>query len=498
MKRTTKWLICIALALTAALSLIAVPASAAAKTPFTDVEAGIYYEDAVRWAMDNGVTTGTTATTFSPSAACTRGQVVTFLWRAQGQPAPTNSTNRFRDVSTESYCHDAVLWAVELGITKGTSDTAFSPQATCTRAQALTFLWRAEGEPAANGTSFLAASYDGSDYQNAVAWADTCGMLSGMDEAFDATANCPRSDIVTYLYRFSAADGTPQPAVTRLDTAVPSGFRYSDVPAYSGRPFVQMNGNTPYFSVRYLTTTSYEAYSSFDSLGRCGTAVACVGPDLMPTEPRGEIGMVKPSGWHTVKYDCVDGKYLYNRCHLLGYQLTGENANTQNLITGTRYLNVEGMLPFEDLIAEYVEDTGNHVLYRVTPVFAGNNLLASGVLMEGMSCEDQGASVKFCVFCYNVQPGVTIDYATGDSYEDGTFCGEDPSEGTTAGDGSDGTVPDRDVTGTHYVLNTNTHKFHDPSCSAVEKISAKNRREYTGTREALIAAGYDPCKICNP
>ena len=158
MKRTTKWLICIALALTAALSLIAVPASAAAKTPFTDVEAGIYYEDAVRWAMDNGVTTGTTASTFSPSAACTRGQVVTFLWRAQGQPAPTNSTNRFRDVSTDSYCHDAVLWAVELGITKGTSDTAFSPQATCTRAQALTFLWRAEGEPAANGTSFLAAS----------------------------------------------------------------------------------------------------------------------------------------------------------------------------------------------------------------------------------------------------------------------------------------------------------------------------------------------------
>ena len=493
MKRIKKRLLCAAMTLVMALGMI-VPASAAAKTPFTDVSEGIYYEDAVRWAMDNGVTMGTTATTFSPSATCTRGQVVTFLWRSQGEPTPKSTKNSFTDVSANFYYHDAVLWAVEQGITNGTTATTVAPSATGTRAQVLTFLWRAEGEPDANGTSTLAVPYSGKYYHDAVAWADTYGMLSGMGGTFDATTNCPRSDIVTYLYRFSTYDGsTAQPAAKRLSTTAPAGFKYSSVPAYSGKPFVQMNGNKPYFSIDYLATTSYEAYSDFDSLGRCGTAVACVGLDIMPTEPRGEIGMVKPTGWHTVKYDCVDGKYLYNRCHLLGYQLTGENANEQNLITGTRHLNVDGMLPFENLLAEYVEDTGNHVLYRVTPVFVGNNLLASGVLMEGMSCEDKGKSVQFCVFCYNVQPGVVIDYATGDSCEDGTSSTPDEDTGSSATP----SVPASGA-GQSYVLNTNTHKFHNPGCSSVPKISAKNRQDYTGTSEALIAAGYDPCKICNP
>lgn len=186
---------------------------------------------------------------------------------------------------------------------------------------------------------------------------------------------------------------------------------------YTDSPYIVVNDNVPYFSEEDLTRTdAFETYSELDSLGRCGVAYANICQELMPTEERGEIGSVKPSGWHTVNYhEYVDGNYLYNRCHLIGYQLSGENANEKNLITGTRYLNVEGMLPFENEVAEYVEETGNHVLYRVTPVFEGDNLVASGVQMEAYSVEDQGAGVMFNVYCYNVQPGITIDYATGDS-----------------------------------------------------------------------------------
>lgn len=194
-----------------------------------------------------------------------------------------------------------------------------------------------------------------------------------------------------------------------------------DLPAYSGAAYAEVNGNTPYFTDAEKTAarTSYETYAALDRLGRCGVCIASVGKDLMPTEARGSIGSVKPTGWpekvEDAKYDFVDGKYLYNRCHLIGFQLTGENANKQNLITGTRYLNVDGMLPFENMVADYVKETGNHVLYRVTPLFNGSDLVALGVLMEGYSVEDGGKGVLFCVFCYNVQPGVVIDYATGDS-----------------------------------------------------------------------------------
>ena len=189
----------------------------------------------------------------------------------------------------------------------------------------------------------------------------------------------------------------------------------ADISAYAGDPYVTINDNVPQFLETDLATSSYEYYSDLDDLDRCGVVYACIGTDLMPTEERGNIGSVKPSGWHTVKYDIVDGKYLYNRCHLIGYQLSGENANVNNLITGTRYLNVEGMLPFENMVADYVKETENHILYRVTPVFEGNNLVASGVQIEAQSVEDQGEGILFNVYCYNVQPGVTIDYATGDS-----------------------------------------------------------------------------------
>ena len=271
-------------------------------------------------------------------------------------------------------------------------------------------------------------------------------------------------------------------------------FSLEDVPAYSGDPYVVLDGNEPAFSQEDRTsTTSFESYSPLDALGRCGTAYANVGTDLMPTEDRGDIGQVKPTGWHTVKYDCVDGKYLYNRCHLIGYQLTGENANEENLITGTRYLNVEGMLPFEDLVADYVQETDNHVLYRVTPVFEGDNLVASGVQMEGWSVEDEGEGVCFNVYVYNVQPGVTIDYATGES-----ALASDASESGTGDPESVGSDPAQEQEQTTYILNTSSRKFHLPDCSSVSSMKEENKSTYTGSRENLIEQGYEPCGQCKP
>ena len=280
-----------------------------------------------------------------------------------------------------------------------------------------------------------------------------------------------------------------------------SRFSTSDVPAYSGKAYTSVNGNVPYFSAAELATQSFETYSDLDSLGRCGVTYACIGKDLMPTEERGSIGMVKPTGWHTVKYDFVDGKYLYNRCHLIGYQLTGENANEKNLITGTRYLNIEGMLPFENMVADYVKETDQHVMYRVTPVFEGDNLLAAGVLMEGKSVEDNGEGVLFCVFAYNMQPGVSIDYATGESSADGTIVNDTSAQEETKQFTSTSVQQEETQQSAEtqtYVLNTNTHKFHKPGCYSVEKIKPENYAEFTGTREEAIAYGYDPCKNCNP
>lgn len=195
-------------------------------------------------------------------------------------------------------------------------------------------------------------------------------------------------------------------------------FDFSALPPYSGEPYISVFGGDPDFSEDEITSVSFEYYSELDALGRCGVCIASVGQDIMPTEKRGSIGQVKPTGWHTVKYDFVDGKYLYNRCHLIGFQLTGENANKRNLITGTRYLNVEGMLPFENMVADYVKETGNHVMYRVTPIFVGDELLARGVHIEAESVEDGGDGIMFNVFCYNVQPGVVLDYATGEGTAD--------------------------------------------------------------------------------
>lgn len=258
----------------------------------------------------------------------------------------------------------------------------------------------------------------------------------------------------------------------------------SDIPLYSDSAYVAVNGNHPSFTEDQLVTEAYEYYSELDTLGRCGYAMACVGIETMPTEERGSIGQVKPSGWHTVKYDFVDGKYLYNRCHLIGYQLTGENANERNLITGTRYLNIEGMLPFENMIADYVKETQNHVVYRVTPVFQNDERLARGVQLEAYSVEDQGAGICFNVYAYNVQPGVVIDYATGES-----AVSEMDAEAVTT-NGTTGT--------TLYILNLNSMKFHNENCGNANEISEKNRQERSVDRETLIAEGFTPAQCCEP
>lgn len=273
----------------------------------------------------------------------------------------------------------------------------------------------------------------------------------------------------------------------------------ADIPEYSGEPYVTVNDNVPQFLETDLSTDSYEYYSDLDSLGRCGVVYACIGTDLMPTEERGSIGSVKPTGWHTVKYDVVDGNYLYNRCHLIGYQLSGENANTKNLITGTRYLNVDGMLPFENMVADYVLETENHVMYRVTPIFDGDNLLASGVQIEAESVEDNGECILFNVYCYNVQPGVEIDYATGDSQLAGSAAASESSASdsstvseSTATDNS-ASVSDSAGSGSVLVWKSATgSKYH-----SINNCGNMNPDKATQiTEEQAINEGLGKCSKC--
>lgn len=327
-------------------------------------------------------------------------------------------------------------------------------------------------------------------------------------ESLETTENTTVSDIG------GAADASTEGKAA-------SNMELADIPEYAGSAYCEINGNVPAFGDDELVTDAFENYSDLDSLGRCGAAYANICKEIMPTEERGAIGMVKPSGWHTVKYnDRIDGNYLYNRCHLIGYQLAGENANEKNLITGTRYLNVTGMLPFENEVADYVESTGNHVLYRVTPVYDGDNLVASGVQMEAESVEDKGAGVSFNVYVYNVQPGVLIDYATGGSEADPGYVvpgkntsseisGEDGDQAAEAGTSEETQNTESNADDTSeaqteaanedtYIVNTNTGKFHKPSCRSVKQMKESNKSERTTTRDELISEGYEPCKNCNP
>ena len=281
----------------------------------------------------------------------------------------------------------------------------------------------------------------------------------------------------------------------------------AEVPEYDGAPYVEINDNQPEFTEEELTTEPYEEYSDLDTLGRCGEAEACIGEELMPDEERGDISDVKPTGWENKEYDIVDGGYIYNRCHLIGFQLPGENANEENLITGTRYMNTEGMLPFENMVAEYVQETENHVMYRVTPVFDGDNLVASGVQMEAESVEDGGEGICFNIYVYNVQPEIAIDYTTGANWaseeenQDSAGTSDSEASGTGSTDSDSASADIRENSSSKektYILNNNTKKFHDPECSSVDNIKEKNKREFTGTREKLIEDGYEPCGKCRP
>ena len=265
---------------------------------------------------------------------------------------------------------------------------------------------------------------------------------------------------------------SPEPEVT-------PGVSLGEIPAYSGEPFAIIGNNIPRFTQEDFKSESYEFYDDLDASNRCTYTMACIGRDLMPTEDRDNIGMVRPTGWVTAKYDFVDGKYLYNRCHLIGFQLTGENANERNLITGTRYMNVQGMLPFENMVADYIKETGNHVLYRVIPIFDGNNMLASGVTMEAWSVEDNGEGICFYVYAYNVQPGVEIDYATGESWLAAPVAGEGEEVRT-------------------YVVNTGSGKFHDGSCTQAVSIKSENKESFETTRSQMLAWSFEPAGCCKP
>ncbi len=279
-----------------------------------------------------------------------------------------------------------------------------------------------------------------------------------------------------------------------------------EIPAYSGNASVELNKNVPGFTAEEITTSSFESYGKLDKLGRVTTAYACIGQDLMPTEERQSIGDVRPTGWKQNKYPGLvdsDPPYLYNRCHMIGFQLTGENANVKNLVTGTRYMNVEGMLPYENEVASYIHTTGNHVMYRVTPVFTGKNLLCDGVQIEAYSVEDKGKGVSFNVFCYNVQPGITIDYKDGSNKLDPNYAKTVSADGFVITGGNSGTNVDRTAptqtdSGVTYILNKNSKKFHRPTCDSVNDMKEKNKEYSTKTREEIIADGYDPCKRCNP
>lgn len=332
-----------------------------------------------------------------------------------------------------------------------------------------------------------------------------CDLAGTAAAAFSAAPSF--SSVPSYT---AAANRTPEPEKTESSSF---GVSASPTPSassstenteadlallkYSGKPYAVVNGGIPSFS--QTGTASWERYGELDRLGRCTAAEACIGMDIMPALTRGPIGQIKPTGWHTAKYDFVDGKYLYNRCHLIGFQLTGENANERNLITGTRYLNTKGMLPFENMVADYIKDTGNHVMYRCTPVFAGNELVARGVHLEAYSVEDKGDGICFNVFIFNVQPGVKIDYLTGESSLENENTAPTPTpKPSVTPKPTPKSSPSSTAQAQSYVLNTKTKVFHYASCRHVSSIKDANRKNFTGSRGALIKDGFKPCGSCHP
>ena len=335
--------------------------------------------------------------------------------------------------------------------------------------------------PDSGGSSYTSSTTDNTT--NSPSSTDDAGSVTTEDSTTSSTTSKPTE--------------TSKPSSVGNGTATPVDL--SSIPAYSGNAFVTINNNKPSFSSAELTTKGYEKYSPLDSLNRCGVAIASCGKEIMPgaNEERGSISSIKPSGWNQAKYDGISGGWLWNRCHLIGWQLSAENANRENLITGTRYMNISGMLPFENMVADYIRETGNHVAYRITPIYKGNNLVCSGVQMEAYSIEDSGEGIEFNVYCYNVQPGININYADGSSSsQSGSNNTTSSSKPTTSVE--ENTNVNENTGSTKYVLNTNTKKFHYPSCGSAGRIAAKNYAESNESRESLIAQGYSPCGNCDP
>ena len=468
-----------------------------------------------------GLFKGVSQTDFALDRAPTRTEAIVMLIRVLGKEAEALEKSRrhpFTDVP--AWADRYVGYAFENGLTSGVSATKFGT-GDASSAMYLTFVLRALGYSDQNARDFT--------WDSPYRLASAAGILpEGAD-----TGRFRRSDVVLVSYaalssKLKDSDKTlaerliEQGVFSRSDFesiydakkleyidapyAVTSGgytFAYSDVKPYSGAPYCEINGGVPSFSAELFTRSSFESYAQLDSLGRCGAALANVGPDLMPTAPRESIGMVRPSGFRTDRYDeLIPGKYLYNRCHLIAYQLSGENSNERNLITGTYYMNVSGMQPFENRTADYLKRTGNHVLYRATPVFSGRELVARGVLIEACSVEDGGSGLMFSVFVYNVQPGVIIDYATGESRTDETYeppaadAASDPDLTSRAWSaaGLNAAPPESAI----YVLNLHTGVFHLPGCRSVSQMSEKNKFFTDSDRELIVAHEFRSCGNCRP
>ena len=451
--------------ITAFLLILCMLTGSVSAAKFADVQSGSWYEKAVNYAYENGFISGMSNTEFGVSTPVTRGMFITVLARIAGVDTSNNNvTTRFADVEKGKYYTTAIKWANENGIVNGMSETTFEPNTAIQRQQLCVMI--------VNFAGFM--KIDLTKSEDEIVFADAGSIAKW---AKDAVKSAQTADIVNGYANGNAYDFKPTNTATRAEAAqilykFHKDFVMGGLPVYESSPYTVLNGGKPEFDPSEITDVSFEKYSALDEYGRCGVATACIGKDIMPTEPRGDIGSVTPSGWHSVKYDTVDGKYLYNRCHLIGFQLSGENANEKNLITGTRYLNVDGMLPFENMIADYVKETNNHVMLRVTPVYLGSDLVARGVKLEAYSVEDNGEGICFNVYCFNVQPGITINYSDGSS----ALEGESPEPSNP------------DISNTVYKTPTGKRYHKDPDCAGKNAIQT--------TLDEAVAAGLTPCGTC--
>ena len=432
-----------------------------------------------------------------------RQEAITLVLNLLGQAKTAQTANYavpFIDV--DDWAKPYVGYAYAKGITAGLDRLHFGSHGTVTSSQYLTFLLSCLGYDAEKDFSWDHATQltdaigvTCQDYADGRALTRGDAVLLSL-RALKAKEKGSDLTLAQANLGYLVGNELTLPSVVSENAYV---FRPDEVPAYAGRPYAVLNNNTPGFTASDLSYLSFERYSELDALGRCGEAFACLGPELMPTASRESIGQIRPSGWQTVRYDdLIPDKYLYNRCHLIGYQLTAENANPKNLITGTRYLNVEGMEPFESAVAAYIKRTGNHVLYRVTPVFEGSDLVAKGVHLEALSEEDGGRGIRYNLFFYNVQPGILIDYASGDSQR----APQEPqkTEEQTIQPAPDTRQPGAQAVNYRYIVNINpkSKKIHLPSCPSVTNMNESNKWYTDWTLEQLLEAGYSRCKNCNP